>query len=364
MVLQRVSVMMPAYNAEAFIAQAIESVLAQTYREWELLIVDDGSTDRTREVAKKYADPRITVLRQANQGEAAARNTALEHQRGEYVAFLDADDVWMADHLELTVGYLQTHADHDGVYTDGWFVNGQGSRLAKLSSRRRGPRTGRVFDEVVRGSDLLCPPLCIVLRQEPIRRHRLRFDVSIVIGPDWDFLLRFAETAPFGYVDRETCMYRLHGRNITTSVGGSGRASGLARCRMKAVEMRSFAQCPLDVRLNVFDDLLVNLLRRHPDRQDSVVSAPEFQALPAADRSRLLRVMASKGIIDGVDASTVQRWLKDSRALHRADLRGTALALMYRLSPSLCRKFLIVKTRGEGDPFQSTPFADLLLDEN
>ena len=73
---------MPVYNAEAFVAEAIESVLAQTYPHWELIIVDDGSTDASPEVLKRYADPRILMIRQENKGEGGARNTGLDIARG------------------------------------------------------------------------------------------------------------------------------------------------------------------------------------------------------------------------------------------------------------------------------------------
>src|SRR5512145_295142 len=98
--------MMPAYNAEVYIRQSIDSVLAQTYPNWELVIVDDGSTDRTGEIASEYGDPRIRVFRQENGGEAAARNTALKNIQGEFLAFLDADDLYLPDHLEVSVEYL------------------------------------------------------------------------------------------------------------------------------------------------------------------------------------------------------------------------------------------------------------------
>ena len=95
-----VSVMMPAFNAERFIGRAIGSLRAQTFTDWELIVVDDGSTDATGAIARSAGDPRIRVIRQDNRGEAAARNVALAASTGEYVAFLDADDAFLADHLD------------------------------------------------------------------------------------------------------------------------------------------------------------------------------------------------------------------------------------------------------------------------
>ena len=91
---------MPVYNGELFIEQALDSLLAQSFQDWELIIVDDGSTDSTPFILNRYAvDPRIRVIRQNNAGEAGARNTGLDNMKGEYMAFLDADDIYLPSAL-------------------------------------------------------------------------------------------------------------------------------------------------------------------------------------------------------------------------------------------------------------------------
>ena len=100
-----VSVIMPSYNAERFINESIESILRQTYGEWELIIVDDKSTDNTARVIESYIqkDKRIKcILLEENSGPAVARNRAIKEARGHYIAFLDADDLWMPQKLEKT----------------------------------------------------------------------------------------------------------------------------------------------------------------------------------------------------------------------------------------------------------------------
>ena len=101
-----VSVIMPAYNAEQYVDEAIESALAQTYRPIEVLVADDGSTDGTAEVVRGYGKP-VVYLHRENAGPAAARNLALEHAKGKYVAFLDADDLWHPRKLEAQVPLLE-----------------------------------------------------------------------------------------------------------------------------------------------------------------------------------------------------------------------------------------------------------------
>ncbi|HTL45305.1 MAG TPA: glycosyltransferase family A protein [Vicinamibacterales bacterium] len=110
-----ISVIMPAYNVEQYLAASVESVLAQTYRDWELVIVDDGSTDRTGRFADEYAarDPRIRVVHQRNGGLSAARNTAMRYARGEFFALLDSDDLWDPDFLtaQMATFASRQHAD-------------------------------------------------------------------------------------------------------------------------------------------------------------------------------------------------------------------------------------------------------------
>jgi glycosyltransferase involved in cell wall biosynthesis len=338
-----VSVMMPAYNAEDYIGSAIESVLVQSYPHWELIIVDDGSKDRTAEIAAGYADPRIRLIRQPNQGEAAARNTALEHTQGALIAFLDADDLFLPEHLEATVDFLQAHAEFDAVYTDGYHIDERGNRLPPLSARRRGPFAGWIFEELVRASDVIGPPGCIVLRAKPVFEEALRFDPQIVIGPDWDFVTRYAENHPFGYLDRPTYLYRVHQSNITRTTDRARRAASLARCRTKAIHASKFGQCAPETRYKAFYDLLIEHLTGMPDQQTAALGWRQFEELPQPMRAKLLRLMASKAILTGGDAAHIQSWLRASLRLNPADWRTSVLWASYQASPALCRRVLAAK---------------------
>jgi glycosyltransferase involved in cell wall biosynthesis len=359
-----VSVMMPAYNAEAFIRQAIESVLAQTYPQWELVIVDDGSSDRTGEIALEYNHPRIRVIRQENQGEAAARNTALKNIQGEFLAFLDADDLYLPHHLESLVGYLLTHEQTDGVYADGYYIDQTGKRLQTLSSRRRGPFEGDLFEEVVYGSDVFGPPACVALRTNLISARGLKFDENIVIGPDWDFFAKYAEVGKFGYLDVITCLYRLHTSNISVRTGLKKRALELAKCRVNAIRTKRFGSCSIRVRTAVFYDLLINLLIDFPERQSEITRWIEFTELPRSEQARLLRLMAGMTAVHGSDQSHIQEWLDSARRLNPADWRAVILWLLHRIHPKLLNMMLRVRAPRDVDPRTIPPFADMNLGGN
>ncbi|MCL4262310.1 MAG: glycosyltransferase [Anaerolineae bacterium] len=353
-----ISVMMPAYNAEKFIGEAIDSVLAQTYPQWELIVVNDGSKDDTAVVAAQYNDPRIKLIHQPNGGEAAARNTALQNLGGEFLAFLDADDQFLPDHLEKTVAVLQANPTLHGVYTDGIYIDTAGQGMEPLSSQRRGPFTGWIFPEIVRASDVFGPPTCTLLRSSLIFERELQFDTRIVIGPDWDFLTRYCEWAQFGNLPDRTVLYRIHQTNITVQVDRQRRAGYLALCREKAIHLERFAACPLDVQTAVFYDLLVNLLAGQAERQTAVTQWPQFQTLPLAEQARLYRLMAGKSLMNRETGPHVAAWLQQAYRLNPADRRNKLMLTLYRLHPTLCRAFLHTRQRGQAKT-KASPFANL-----
>lgn len=350
---------MPAYNAETYIGRAIESALAQTYSHWELIVVNDGSTDRTLEIVSRYNDVRIRVFNQLNGGEAQARNKALAHSQGKYIAFLDSDDEYLPEHLELTVDFLDEHPEVDGVYTDGYYINETNKRLKPLSARRRGPLEGDIFEPMVRASDVFGAPLCVVLKREPAARRELAFDPQIVIGPDWDFLTAYSEQSYFGRIDQKTCLYRVHQKNISLQTNKNKRLDSLARCREKSVHMQRFGECSIETREYIFYDLLVNLLAGNISGQEAVISWPQFSALPSSSKSRLYRLLASKVILDTGRSPHAQAWLRLAHEYAPQDKPALLLNFFYRINPGLCRTLLYLKHPRRTKLAALDPFADL-----
>ncbi|MGB3758607.1 MAG: glycosyltransferase family 2 protein [Rivularia sp. (in: cyanobacteria)] len=127
--MKKVSVIIPVYNAEKYVADAIKSVLSQTYENIEILIIDDGSPDKSIEVCHNFKDPRIQIIRQKNRGLAGARNTGIRHAQGDYLAFLDADDIWLPEKLEKHVLHLENSSKVGISFSRSAFINESGKDL-------------------------------------------------------------------------------------------------------------------------------------------------------------------------------------------------------------------------------------------
>ncbi|MBW4650075.1 MAG: glycosyltransferase [Kastovskya adunca ATA6-11-RM4] len=125
----KVSVIIPVYKVEQYIAATVQSVLDQTYEDFELLIVDDGSPDRSVEICQQFADPRIKIIRQENQGVSTARNTGIAYAQGQYLAFIDGDDLWVPEKLEKHVQHLETSPQVGVSYSYSAFIDASGVAL-------------------------------------------------------------------------------------------------------------------------------------------------------------------------------------------------------------------------------------------
>jgi hypothetical protein len=127
--MKKVSVIIPVYKVEKYIAATVRSVLEQTYTNFEVLLIDDGSTDRSIEICQQFTDPRIKIIRQENRGVAAARNTGIRHAQGEYFAFLDADDLWSKEKLAKHVEHLDSSPSVGVSFCRSAFIDEAGKPL-------------------------------------------------------------------------------------------------------------------------------------------------------------------------------------------------------------------------------------------
>ena len=208
------SVVMPAYNAEATVGESIGSVLAQTMTDWELLVVDDCSTDGTLEVCRSFSDPRIRALQTPrNVNAAGARNTALEQARGEYVAFLDSDDLAAPNRLERQLRFFRENPSVSvcGTYVE-TFTTGP---LAKTCE----PICYPVADGPIKSSMFFYDPF--VTSSVSVRAGALReagrpvFSEEYAPSEDYDLWARLIEKVRFANLPEYLNRYRLHGKQLT-----------------------------------------------------------------------------------------------------------------------------------------------------
>jgi len=209
-----VTVIIPSYNRAHVVKRAIKSVLAQTYQHFEIIIVDDGSTDNTAEVVKSIADDRVKYIRHdVNKGTpAAARNTGIREASGEFVGFVDSDDEWLPGKLEKQIEKFLSSAPGVGVVYGGYAVLDEktGRVMGEVHPKKR----GHIFEEVLK---LLIPatPLVHLVKRECFDRVGL-FDEDLRFAEDFDMWLRIAEQYEFDFVDEVVAVYHVSQTQITS----------------------------------------------------------------------------------------------------------------------------------------------------
>jgi glycosyltransferase involved in cell wall biosynthesis len=235
-----VTVVLPTYNRAAFLPGAFQSIVGQTFDDWEIVLVDDGSADNTREVVEAFtsANPgRVQYIFQENRGAYAARNRGIDIARGKYIAFFDSDDLWLPHHLARCVDALEHHSDVDWVFgacravdratgqtidPDTFHVRGRPRPFLKLRTRHSGDLRV-IVDPAVLECQILHGLYC-GLQNSVIRRSLFngrRFDEQCRVVDDEMLVIRvLAEGAQFAYFVEPHVIYQVHDENSSGSAGG------------------------------------------------------------------------------------------------------------------------------------------------
>ncbi len=196
-----VSVIIPTYNRLPFLREAVASVLNQTHRDFELILVDDGSTDGTAEYAQGLPAP-VVYLYQENAGPSAARNRGIRAARGAFLTFLDSDDLWQPRKLATQVAFMHAHPEAVVCYTDEIWIR-RGVRVNPRNKHRK--YGGWIFER--------CLPLCIVSPSSVLMRRRFfdvvgLFDETLPACEDYDLWLRGALHFPFHFIAEKLIVKR------------------------------------------------------------------------------------------------------------------------------------------------------------
>jgi glycosyltransferase involved in cell wall biosynthesis len=216
----RVTVVIATYNRAYILREALESVLAQTFRDFEVVVADDGSTDDTPELIRGFQDPRIRYLRhEQNRGCSAAYNSGIAAASGDLIGFLDSDDIWKPTYLEEQVDFLTRHPEADAVFTDA-DVSAPSTHIPSLISVMRSfPRllgtdsaAGEyVFDKrqmyICLLEEVPIKPSAVLIRRQLFLRAGT-FNETWPSGTDWELFLRFSRTGRFGYINKVLVVQR------------------------------------------------------------------------------------------------------------------------------------------------------------
>ncbi len=211
MIEARVSAVITAYNSEAYIAEAINSVMNQSRVVDEIVIVDDGSTDGTRRVAAEFADQGIKFIQQHNMGAGGARNRGIRETSGDFIAFLDADDAWLKDKTRLQLAYFssQPQAALVSGFSHWWNVE---KNTVRISGRV--PRNMNVLRREILVHNVLGNPSMVMVRRSALAEVGL-FSEDIRWGQDWELWMRLVERFDAGVVPEPVTVYRWHSGNLS-----------------------------------------------------------------------------------------------------------------------------------------------------
>lgn len=206
----KVSVIIPTYNRGKFIGAAIQSVLNQTFQDFEVVVVDDGSTDQTGDVVKAFASGKVKYVYQPNRGRSNARNHALGLAKGRYIAFLDSDDLYLPDKLALQVDYMDSHPEIGMIYTSAYCIDENGARM---KDEYEATVSGWVYEHIA-----FFVPVTITLPTAMVRKEVFDkvggFDEAMERFEDTDMWRRISKHYQINALHERTCLLRTHTDNI------------------------------------------------------------------------------------------------------------------------------------------------------
>ncbi|MDP8315492.1 MAG: glycosyltransferase [Candidatus Celaenobacter antarcticus] len=206
----KVSVIIPAYNSAKFIREAVESVSNQTHKNLEIIIIDDGSTDDTKQIVQNYND-RIKYFYQKNEGAAAARNLGITKSTGDYIAFLDADDIWEKYKIEKQLSIITRYPEYKFVYCDVDFVNSNKKTIQNYP-RKVEILKGDILLPFINKYFLLLPT--IILDSKCISKIGY-FNKNLKVGEDFDFILRLTKNYKGYGIGEKLYMRRIHKNSLS-----------------------------------------------------------------------------------------------------------------------------------------------------
>lgn len=213
--LPEVSVIMNCLNCSTYLKEAIDSVYAQTYKDWEIIFWDNASTDNSAKIAYNYDNKLRYFCSDTIVPLGHARNFAIEKARGKYIAFLDCDDVWLPEKLERQINIFDTKPDVMLVYSNSYVID-SGGNIIKTTFDSVKPARGYIFKELLSRYNFI-PLLTAIIKKEVLDEIGL-FTNKYEIAADYDLFLRIAHKYPVDYFEQPLAKYRVHGNNFSLNM--------------------------------------------------------------------------------------------------------------------------------------------------
>ena len=204
---------MNCYNGEQYLHESLNSIINQKYSNWELIFWNNQSNDQTEKIVKSYKDKRIKYfLSNEHTNLGMARKLALNYVTGQYIAFLDADDIWLEDKLITQVNFIKKNHEANIIVTNALFFNKQATKKAY---NKKKPKSGNNFRNYLTNHFIIWPTVMINL--ETIKKENLTFDENLELNSDFDLLIRLLKKNKLYYIDEVLSKYRVHDSNLTNT---------------------------------------------------------------------------------------------------------------------------------------------------
>jgi glycosyltransferase involved in cell wall biosynthesis len=284
---------MTSYQYERYLAKAIDSVLAQTVTDLELIIVDDGSTDQSPQIIRSYAqkDCRVKpIFFAVNHGIAYTMNTGINAAKGKFIAFISSDDIWVPQKLEVQLKLLKNDEDLV-VWTQGGIIDAQGKATGETFTQIHGmeqrQKSGDIFNELLKGN--------FIFGSSRILKHAnlegIRWNETLKYLSDYQFAVDLAWKYKFYFIPEPLTQYRIHGQNTATrDISGHLRDTiPLGRYFLSQYGDKMENQSRLWIYDHSIDTLMILMDNSNPNRKDLVDALEKIRQTNSTDPSRILK---------------------------------------------------------------------------
>lgn len=209
-----ISVIIPTYNRANYLKNSIQSVISQTIKDIEIIIINNYSTDTTLDVISSFDDQRIKIINFKNGGVIArSRNQGMVQSTGKYITFLDDDDIWCPYKLELQINYMESHPDFGAVYSNAIIIDEEDNKKGFLLDRSSA-KDGHIFQHLLGGNFITI--LTVLMRRELLESIGLfNEEPSLIAAEDYEYWMRIALKFEFGYIDKPLAFYRIHSTSMS-----------------------------------------------------------------------------------------------------------------------------------------------------